>query len=201
MYLKCEYIDCLTRPLIILLTNLDGQTEKLIASAHRAVVRAERKMRRALQVRSYSMRKGKIIDYLWDFKMRRKLIHEHRRTRTSAAKVEEVPGLPAEQKGGSQPSPPLHVIIPRTESPKTSPVQSPSTRSTTSSMSSLASVQAETEGSKTETDTGILRRLYLKKVEGRLEGAYDGLEKAELWLKIVKTVLEDVERRGLDERM
>jgi len=34
-----------------------------------------------------------------------------------------------------------------------------------------------------------------------MEGAYDGLEKAEIWLQIVKTVLEDVERRGLDERM
>jgi hypothetical protein len=68
-------------------------------------------------------------------------------------------------------------------------------------MSSLASVQAEGEGTETETDTGILRRLYLKKVEGRMEGAYDGLGKAEVWLKIVKTVLEDVERRGLDERL
>ena len=68
-------------------------------------------------------------------------------------------------------------------------------------MSSLASIQAEGEGTETETDAGILRRLYLKKVEGRLEGAYNGLEKAEVWLKIVKTVVEDVERRGLDERM
>ena len=126
--------------------------------------------------------------------MRRKLIHDHRRIRTSAAKVEEVP---AEQKGGCQPSPPLRVIIPRTESPITSPVQSP----TTSSVSSLASVQAENEGTETETDTGMLRRLYLKKVEGRIEGAYDGLEKADVWLEIVKTVLEDVERRGLDERL
>ena len=68
-------------------------------------------------------------------------------------------------------------------------------------MSSLASVQAESEGTETETDTGMLRRLYLKKVEGRIEGAYDGLEKADVWLRIVKTVLEDVERRGLDERL
>jgi hypothetical protein len=70
-------------------------------------------------------------------------------------------------------------------------------------MSSLASTHPEGEGMKTETetDTGILRRLYLKKVEGRMEGAYDGLEKADVWLKIVKTVLEDVERRGLDERL
>jgi hypothetical protein len=198
VYLRCEYIDHLTRALIILLTDHDGQTEKLIASAHRAVVRAERKMRRALQVRSYSTRKDVIIDYFWNSQLRRKMIHDHRRTQTSAAKVEEVP---AEQKGRSQPPPPLRVDIPRTESPKTSPVQSPSTRSTTSSMSSLASVQAEGEGTETETDTGILRRLYLKKVEGRLEGAYDELEKADVWLKIVKTVLEDVERRGLDERM
>lgn len=134
--------------------------------------------------------------YLWYSQVRRKLIHDHQRTRTSAARDEEVP---AEQKG-RQPSPPLRVIIPRTERPITSPVQSPSTRSTTSSMSSLGSVQAEREGTETETDTGILRRLYLKKVEGRMEGAYDGLEKADVWLKIVKRVLEDVERRGLDER-
>ena len=67
-------------------------------------------------------------------------------------------------------------------------------------MSSLASVHAENEG-RTETDTGILRRLYLKKVEGRIKGAHDGLEKADVWLKIVKRVLEDVERRGLDERL
>lgn len=65
-------------------------------------------------------------------------------------------------------------------------------------MSSLASVQQESE---TETDTELLRRLYLRKVEGRFEGAYEGLEKADKWLKIVKTVLEDVDRRGLDERM
>jgi hypothetical protein len=137
-----------------------------------------------------------LIDYLWYSQVRKKMIHDHRRTRMSTAKDEEVP---AEQKGRSEPSPPLRVIIPRTESPITSPVQSPSTRSTTSSVSSLASVQAESEG--TETDTGILRRLYLKKVEGRMEGAYDGLEKADAWLNIVKRVLEDVERRGLDERM
>jgi len=35
----------------VLLTDLVRQTEKLIASAHRAILRAERKMRRALQVR------------------------------------------------------------------------------------------------------------------------------------------------------
>ncbi len=51
---------------MFLLTELDGQTEKLIASAHRAVARAERKMRRALQVRFHTVRvKGIIIDYLW----------------------------------------------------------------------------------------------------------------------------------------
>jgi hypothetical protein len=68
-------------------------------------------------------------------------------------------------------------------------------------MSSLASVQQENDGAETETDTEILRRLFLSKVEGRFEGAAEGLEKADVWLKIVKTVLEDVERRGLDERM
>jgi len=58
-------------------------------------------------------------------------------------------------------------------------------------------MQKETE--ETESDTDILRRFYLKKVEGRFERAYEGLEKAEVWLKIVSTVLLDVSRRGLDE--
>jgi hypothetical protein len=43
--------------------------------------------------------------------------------------------------------------------------------------------------------------LYVKKVMGRFERACEGLEKADIWLKIVKKVLEDVERRGLDEMM
>ncbi|KAH9998800.1 hypothetical protein BJV74DRAFT_186344 [Russula compacta] len=159
-----------------------SSAEKLIASAHRAIVRAERKMRRALQAR-------------------RKLIHDHRRTRTSALKVDEVL---AEQKGRYQPSPPLRLIIPpgRTESPVTSPTQSPTTtRSTASSVSSLASFGKESDETDTETDTELLKRLYVKKVMGRFERACEGLEKADIWLKIVKKVLEDVERRGLDEMM
>jgi hypothetical protein len=111
-------------------------------------------------------------------------------------KVEEV--VPAEQKGRYHP--PLRVIIPRAESPVTSPAQSPTTRSTTSSISSLTSLQKENDGTEmeAEADTEILRRFYQKKVEGRFERVYEGLEKADSWLKIVKTVLEDVERRGLD---
>jgi hypothetical protein len=86
------------------------------------------------------------------------------------------------------------VVIPRIGSPVTSPAQSPTTRSTTSSISSLASIEKDGE-----TDTEILRRYYLKKVEGRFERVYEGLEKADIWFKIVKTVLLDVDmRRGLD---
>ena len=155
-------------------------------------------MRRALQVCSYSTyMDNKPFDRLWCPQARKKLIHDYRRTRNCSSKVEEVP---TEQKGRYQACPPLRVVIPRTESPVTSPAQSPTTtRSTTSSISSLSSVQNENE--ETETDTEMLRRFYLKKVEGRLERAYEGLEKGEVWLEIVKTVLSDVERRGLDERV
>jgi hypothetical protein len=93
------------------------------------------------------------------------------------------------------------VIIPRTESPVTSPAQSPTTRSTTSSISSRASIEkdGDGDGAEGETDTELLRRYYLKKVEGRFERVYEGLEKAEVWFKIVRTVLLDVDRRrGLD---
>ncbi|KAH9954268.1 hypothetical protein BC827DRAFT_970252 [Russula dissimulans] len=151
-----------------------SRTEKLIASAHRAIVRVERKMRRALQAR-------------------RKLIHDHRRTRTSTAKFEEIP------KGRHEPSPPLRVVIPQTESPATSPAQSPTTRSTTSSISSLASFRDGVEMD-AETDTEILRRLYIKKVEERTERAYSELEKTEVWLEIARTVLEEVDGgRGRNE--
>jgi hypothetical protein len=59
---------------------------------------------------------------------------------------------------------------------------------------------AEGEGeAETDMDTELLRRYYLKKVEGRLERVYEGLEKAEVWFKIVTTVLLEVDRRrGLD---
>jgi hypothetical protein len=58
------------------------------------------------------------------------------------------------------------------------------------------------DGAETETDTEILKRMYVKKVEGRFERAFEGLEKADTWLKIVRKVLEDVEeRRGIEERM
>lgn len=85
------------------------------------------------------------------------------------------------------------MIIPRTESP--------TTRSTTSSISSLASIEKDGDGAEAEaeTDTELLRRYYLKKVEGRFERVYEGLEKADIWFKIVTTVLLDVDRRrGLD---
>jgi len=159
-----------------------SSSEKLIASAHRTIVRVERKMRRALQAR-------------------KKLIHDHRRTRTSTG-TPRAEHVSAEQHGRHQTSPPLRVIIPRTESPATSPAQSPITRSTTSSISSIASVQRR-DGAETEADTEILKRMYVKKVEGRFERAYEGLEKADTWLKIVTKVLEDVEeRRGImEERM
>ena len=196
-------ISTISMTLSRLFTNLVlvRQAEKLIASAHRAIVRVERKMRRALQVRSHSTFKGMVLDRSWGSQARRKLIHDHRRTRSNAPKVDDVL---AEQKGRYQPSPPLRLIIPpgRTESPVTSPTQSPTTtRSTASSVSSLASIGKESDGTETETDTELLKRLYVKKVMGRFERACEGLEKADIWLKIVKKVLEDVERRGLDEMM
>ena len=45
-----------------------------------------------------------------------------------------------------------------------------------------------------ETDTEMLRRLYIKKVEGRFERAYEELEKTEVWLKIAETVLDEIDR-------
>jgi hypothetical protein len=51
-----------------------------------------------------------------------------------------------------------------------------------------------------ETDTEILRRLYIKKVEERTERAYSELEKTEVWLEIARTVLEEVDGgRGRNE--
>jgi hypothetical protein len=154
-------------------------------------------MRRALQV-CVHINNGLSLDRSWwCLQARRKLIHDYRRARPSVPKAEEVP---TGQKGRYQTCPPLRVVIPRTESSVTSPAQSPTTtRSTTSSISSLASIEKDGDGAETETDTDILRRYYLKKVEGRFERAYEGVEKADMWLKIVKRVLEDVDRRGLDE--
>ncbi|KAI0303613.1 hypothetical protein B0F90DRAFT_1303492 [Multifurca ochricompacta] len=171
------------------LTRIDecmSKADKLIASIHRAIVRAERKMKHALQAR-------------------KKLIHDHRRARTCAPSVEEIRLGEKGDHLSSSPAPvALRVIIPRTEAPVPSPTQSPTTRSTASSISSLASVLRVSEETETETDTEVMRRLNAVNIEGTFERVYEVLEKVDIWLKIVKRVLEDVSKREgllLEERM
>ena len=38
------------------------------------------------------------------------------------------------------------------------------------------------------------------KMERRFDEGYKEMDKAKIWLRIVKQVLEDVERRGLDKK-
>ena len=118
----------------------------------------------------------------------KKLLHEHRRARTCAPNSEEIT---TGQKRG-QPSPPtLRVIIPRTESPiSSSPTHSPVT--TRSSVSSVGSVGKDMEIEEGKIDVG--------KMERRFEEGNKWMEKAKDWLVIVRRVLEDVERRGLDKK-
>ncbi|KAI9439884.1 hypothetical protein H4582DRAFT_1943729 [Lactarius indigo] len=114
----------------------------------------------------------------------KKLIYDHRRARTCVPNNEEV--TMGQRRGQSPPT--LRVIIPRTESPvSSSRAQSPAT--TRSSISSVGSV-----GKDMEIEDEV------EKMERRFEEGYKEMDKAKNWLGIVKRVLEDVERLGLDKK-
>ena len=63
---------------------------------------------------------------------------------------------------------------------------------TRSSVSSVVSV-----GKDMEIEEGIID---VRKMERRFEEGYRKMDKAKIWLEIVKRVVEDVERRGLDKK-
>jgi hypothetical protein len=52
-------------------------------------------------------------------------------------------------------------------------------------------------GKDTEIEEG---RIDVRKMERRFEEGYREMDKAKSWLGIVKRVVEDVERRGLDKK-
>jgi hypothetical protein len=190
---RVPYLFCGGRPLTC--RCLCEQAEKLITSAQRTIGRAERKTRRASLVRSvFRVVKRLEFNNHGISQAGKKLLCDHRRAQTCVPNNEEVT---TGQKRG-QPPPTLRVVIPRTESPEcssptTSPLTSPTQSATTrSSISSVGSV-----GKDMEIEEG---KIDVRKMERRFEEGYKAMDKARSWLGIVKRVLEDVERRGLDKK-
>jgi hypothetical protein len=159
-----------------------------IGATHHRTSRTQNEARVAGPFRLSNHKRLELNNFFGISQVGKKLLHEHRRARTCGPNSEEVT---TGQKRG-QPSPPtLRVIIPRTESPvSNSPVHSPVT--TRSSVSSVGSV-----GKDTEIEEG---RIDVRKMERRFEEGYREMDKAKSWLGIVKRVVEDVERRGLDKK-
>lgn len=60
-----------------------------------------------------------------------------------------------------------------------------------SSAASLSDTLIETE----DDDTRVLRRLMTRKIEARTDGAYDEIDKALTWLRIVQDTLRSLRRR------
>ena len=58
-------------------------------------------------------------------------------------------------------------------------------------MISLSSTLIENE----DDDTRILRRLLTRKVEVRMDGAFDTIDKALVWLRVVQDTLRSLRRR------
>ncbi|KAH7925858.1 ankyrin [Leucogyrophana mollusca] len=75
-------------------------------------------------------------------------------------------------------------------SPPSSNVSSRSS-SAQSSTVSLASTLREDE----DEDSRVLRRLLLRKIGARVDGAFDEIDRANIWLRIVKEVLRDLKNR------
>jgi hypothetical protein len=62
--------------------------------------------------------------------------------------------------------------------------------------SSAASAGAATITEHDDDDTRVIRRLLLRKIEAQSSGAWEELEKALSWLRVVKEVVRGVKRRA-----
>ena len=67
-----------------------------------------------------------------------------------------------------------------------------SSTSASSSVISLSSTLIESSG---DDDTRVLRRFLTRKVEARMDGAFEGIDKAMTWLRIVQDMLSGLRRR------
>jgi hypothetical protein len=63
-----------------------------------------------------------------------------------------------------------------------------------SAQSSNISLAATTHDDEDE-DSRTLRRLLLRKISARIDGAFDEIDRANVWLRIVKSVLRDLRTR------
>lgn len=75
-----------------------------------------------------------------------------------------------------------------------SPPHSNSSSRSSSAHSSLVSL-AVTLREDEDEDTRALRRLILRKISAHVDGAYDEIDRANVWLRVVKSVLRDLNAR------
>lgn len=75
-----------------------------------------------------------------------------------------------------------------------SPPNSNNSSRTGSAQSSFVSLAATLDDGEDE-DTRALRRLILRKINAHIDGAFDEIDRANVWLRVVKNVLRDLRVR------
>jgi hypothetical protein len=143
------------------------QAEQFIATAYRSISRADHISQRVLRVREQAIHNLR-IRYAQGLASPETEISTFLRTPDSSS-LYDYSGYPS--------SPPSSAVS--------------SIYSAQHSSASLPSTPTDTE----DEDTRALRGLLLRKIETRLDGSFEEIDKATLWLRIVKEVVRGVKMR------
>ncbi|KIK24041.1 hypothetical protein PISMIDRAFT_421517 [Pisolithus microcarpus 441] len=145
--------------------------EELATSANHSISRTDRLIRRTVKVREV-------------------MVH-NLRSRYPPAYTDIFAFSP----DGSTPSAYFSLQNRNTSSPVyLSPPNSDNSSRISSARSSSVSLAATLHGEEDE-DTRALRRLILRKINAHIEGAFDEIDRANVWLRVVKNVLRDLRTR------
>lgn len=145
--------------------------EELVASANHSISRTDRLIRRTVKVREVMV--------------------QNLRSRYPPAYTDIFAFSP----DGSTPS--AYFGLQNRNTPPTvylSPPNSNSSSRIGSAQSSFVSLAVTLHGDEDE-DTRALRRLILRKINAHIDGAFDEIDRANVWLRVVKNVLRDLRTR------
>jgi hypothetical protein len=177
---------CHRSSLVRLLTRF-LKIDHLISTANHSISRAERIIKRTVKVSRTLPSVIRKFDWCWHQIRQATVQHlRHRYTPIYDDLFAFSPNAPTPSAyPGLSPSPnSIYLSLPHSNSSSRS-------SSAHSSLVSLAVTAREEE----DEDTKALRRLVLRKVSAHVDGAYDELERANTWLRIVKSVLQDLNAR------
>ncbi|OCH95423.1 hypothetical protein OBBRIDRAFT_578211 [Obba rivulosa] len=171
--------------------HLSEEQNQVISTCRRVLQTARRDMARIQECMIAAERYSSLAEQALGQTERRLLrMIEKRRATLDAARLSQfgstVPESPSV--ANLTPTSPSSFHLPVFDArlhPTLSPLSLSSNASSRSSMISFSSTLIEEE----DDDIGSLRRLLTRKIEARLSGAIDEMDKAEVWLRIVREVV------------